>query len=171
MRRLREREGGFSYVDVLIAIAILMVGILTLGAALTTALVRANQSEDYLRAKGIAASTLENVMSARGVAIDGTTYGFDAIQNVSETGPGVFVVGRKAALSSPGPDGLFGTADDTGDRLGSYEREIVVADVDNPKRPVADGNPVTERRIEITIYFTVQGREDHVTLATNVARY
>lgn len=170
-KRGRRGESGFSYVDIIIAISILFIGILSLGAALTTALVRTNQNEDYLRAKDLAASTLENVLTARHITFGSEPHSFDAIQNVEAPGGlGVFVSGRRAVLDSPGPDALFGTADDTGNRIGSFERQIVITDVPNPNRPTPP-NPITERRIEVTVFFTSQGIEREVTLATNVARY
>jgi type II secretory pathway pseudopilin PulG len=166
-----DSERGFSYVDVLIAMTILMVGILTLGAALTSSLIRANQSEDYLRAKDLAASTLENVLSARSISVGTQPHSFDNIQNVgSADGLGLFVTGNQTVLSDPGPDGLFGTTDDTGQPVGSYKREIVIEDVANPNRPTPP-NPITERRVRVTIYYTVQGREDQVTIRTNVCDY
>ena len=170
MRR-NASERGFSYVDVLIAIAILMVGILTLGAALTTSLIRANQSEDHLRAKDLASSTLENVLSARSISVGNQPHSFDSIQSVgSADGLGLFVAGKQNVLSDPGPDGLLGTTDDTGPQVGSFTREIVITDVQNPNRPTPP-NPITERQVRVTIFYTVQGREDHVTLMTNVCHY
>lgn len=56
-------ESGFSYVDVMIAMTILLIGILTLAAALTAAFVQTTAGENQLRGKAIATSTLENVMA------------------------------------------------------------------------------------------------------------
>jgi hypothetical protein len=165
----RRDERGFSYIDVVIATMILLVGILTLGAALTAALVRTTSGESYLRAKALASSTLESVMSARYVRIANQPYTFDAIQNVG-SGPGVFVTGRQAVHQLPGPDGLFGTADDNGPLLDGFERQIVITDVNNPLRP-SPPNPITERQISVTIFYKDRGFDRQEVLTTNVGNY
>lgn len=166
----RSGERGFSYIDIMIAMTILLIGILTLGAALTAALVRTTAGESQLRAKGIAAAALENVMSARYVTIGGNAYTFDAIQNVVSGEPGVFVVGRQPIYELPGPDGLLGTADDTGPVLEGFEREVVIVNVPNPNRP-SPPNPVSERRITVTIYYQERGIERQESLMTSVCLY
>ena len=171
-RHHRRREGrrGFSYVDVMIAMAILLVGILTLGAALTAALVRTTAGESRLRAKGIAAAALENVLSARYVRFGANAYSFDAIQNVSAGGPGVFVTGRQPIRELPGPDGLVGTLDDAGAIVEGFEREVVIVDVPNPNRP-SPPNPVSERRITVTVFDLERGLERQESLSTSVCLY
>lgn len=165
-------QAGFSYLDVMIAMTILLVGILALGAALTYAVVRSSASENMLRAKAIASTALENVMAARNVKIGSNSYSFDAMQNAS-TPPGVFVVGRHDVFETPGADGLFGTADDGAGGavlIPGFQREIVIIDVDDPRRP-SPPNPITERRITVTVYYTEKGFERQESLSTNVANY
>jgi hypothetical protein len=165
----RNGERGFSYIDIMIAMTILLIGILTLGAALTAALVRTTAGESQLRAKAIAAAALENVLSARYVKLGGNAYTFDAIQSVG-SGPGVFLTGKRPIKELPGPDGLLGTADDTGAVLEGYERQIVIVDVPNPRRP-SPPNPVSERRITVTIYYQERGIERQESLTTSVCLY
>lgn len=171
MRRSMERSGeeGFSYIDVMIAMTILLIGILTLAAAMTAAYVKTSAGENQLRGKAIATSTLENVMGARFVSIGGNPYTFDSIQHVG-TGPGVFMTGRQPVYLNPGIDGLFGTGDDAGDVDGTFEREIIITDINNPIRP-SPPSPITERRITVNIYYTDRGFERVETIATNVADF
>ena len=171
MRRENRHRGGpgFSYIDVMIALTILLVGILTLGAALTAAFVRTTSGEGYLRAKALASSTLENVMGARYVTVNNVPYTFDTIQNVGNA-PGVFQTGRRQVHKDPGPDGLLGTADDSGDVIAGFEREIRIVDVNNPERPTPP-NAITERRITVIIYYTDRGFERQESLTTNVCNY
>ena len=165
----RGGETGFSYVEVMIAVVILLVGILTLGAALTAALVRTTAGESQLRAKALAAATLENVLSARNVKLGGNAYTFDAIQSLG-SGPGVFLTGRRPVRELPGPDGLLGTSDDAGAVVEGFEREIVIVDVPNPNRP-SPPNPVSERRITVTIYYQESGIARQDSLTTSVCLY
>ncbi|MBK6424777.1 MAG: hypothetical protein IPF82_00845 [Blastocatellia bacterium] len=169
MNRTRGREAGFSYVDVMIAMTILLVGILTMAAALTAAFVQTSAGENQLRGKAIATTTLESVLAARFVSIGGNPYTFDSIQHVG-VGAGVFVAGRRPVHLLPGPDGLYGTLDDYGDVEGSFEREIVIVDVNNPIRP-SPPNPITERRITVSVYYFDRGFERVETITTSVANF
>lgn len=166
---MRQRgQAGFSYIDVMIAMVILMVGILTMAAALTAALVKTTAGEAQLRAKAIASSVLENVMSARNVSIGTNPYSFDSIRDTANGG--VFVVGRTPAYVNPGADGLFGTADDAGDVEDGFMREIIIQDVNDPERPTPP-NPITERRITVNVYYYDRSMSRVETISTHVANY
>ena len=54
----KPNERGFSYIDVMIALVILLVGILASTAALTANLVRSYETEKQVIAKQIALSTI-----------------------------------------------------------------------------------------------------------------
>lgn len=162
-------DAGFSYIDVMIAMTLLLVGILTLAAALTAALVQTAAGENQLRGKAIATSTLENVLASRFVSIGGNAYTFDSIQHVG-TGPGVFLTGRQPVHELPGADGIYGTGDDTGATDDIFEREIIITNVNNPIRP-SPPSPFTERRITVNIYYRDRGFERVETISTNVANF
>lgn len=162
-------QRGFSYVDVMIAMVLLLVGILTLAAALTAALVKTTAGENQLKAKALASTVLENIMSARFIKIGGNAYTFDAIQNVG-SGPGIFVVGDQPVYLSTGSDGIFATADDTGEVESGYTRRVEIVDVNNPLRPTPP-NPITERRITVTITYTERGFQRTESVSTSVANY
>lgn len=164
-----SEQRGFSYVDVMIAMVLLLVGILTLAAALTAALVKTTAGENQLRAKALASTVLENIMSARFIQIGGNPYTFDAIQNVG-AGPGIFVTGEQPVYLSPGPDGIFGTGDDTGEVESGYTRTVLIEDVQNPLRP-SPPNPITERRITVTVNYIERGFERTESVSTSVANY
>ena len=66
---------GFSYVDVMIGLVILMVGILGATQALTANLLRSYESEKQIVAKQLALSTIESVFSAREIASPGSVEG------------------------------------------------------------------------------------------------
>jgi|CXWL01.1.fsa_nt_gi type II secretory pathway pseudopilin PulG len=163
-----DQQSGFSYIDVLIATVILMVGILTMAAALTVAFVTTTAGENQLRAKAVAMSVLENVMSARNVSIGGSAHTFGSIQHVGQGG--VFVVGKRPAYLDAGADGLFGTGDDGGEIASGLQREIIITDVDNPLRPFP-ANPITERRITVIVYYRDRAFERSESVSTSVTNY
>src|SRR3954454_2489786 len=108
--RHRGEQRGFSFIDLVIAITILMSGILTFAGVLTMALVRTSSGESYLKAKAVASATLESVMAARYIQVGGQSYSFDNLQNRGRGG--VFEDGAQPVHELAGADGLFGTADD-----------------------------------------------------------
>ena len=149
-------EQGFTYIDVLIAMMILLVGVLALSAAVTLAVVRARDSELQLIAKQHAISTLESIFAAR----DTTALGWNSIGNKeSATIPdGIFSIGRRQLTELPGTDGIYGTTDDaeattadavTGAVLSNFQREIVISKVPDPDRPNTD----KVRSLDVTIFY------------------
>lgn len=164
--RHSSEEQGFSYLDVLIAVTILMIGVLTFSGVLAVSFMRTNQGAVQLRAKALATTTLESVMGARYVQVGGNPYSFDAIQNTTKPG-GVFVVGRQPIREKAGPDGLYGTADDNGNVIPGLEREVIITDVNDPRRP-SPPNPITERRITVRIYY---GNGQIQEITTGVCNY
>ena len=89
-----RNEAGFSYVDVMIAVTILLVGVMAMLSAITSGIVMTTTSQQQLSAKQYAQSTIESIFSARDIE----TLGFDAIGNVGDTSipGGVFLSGRRA---------------------------------------------------------------------------
>jgi hypothetical protein len=161
------REGGFSYIDVMIAVTILLVGVLTFGAALTAAVVRTQESEEQLQAKQICTSTLESIFSAR--ELQSATFGWDAIGGVSAS-PGAFLEGPQPVYEEPGADGIVGTADDSvgGTPVPGFEREIVIT-----RRLDTDFTPPRDNLKEVTVRVTyaVGGGRRVEEISTWIANY
>lgn len=136
---MKNSEKGFSYVDVMIAIVILMIGVLGALSAISASIVRGKGQEQQITAKQIATSTMEAIMSAKETNPD--RLGWKTVGNIGsnfdEFGVphGVFVTGTNAVLSAPGPDQLVGTIDDTGTPVVGFRREIVIGDICDPDRP------------------------------------
>lgn len=178
MKTLKNQE-GFSYIDTLVAITIMLVGVLALVAAVTASVVNSRSNERNLIAKQHVASTLEAIFSARDL---GVTLGWDSIGNVGsnpdpDTGVarGVFVVGRQTMRPNDGADHIPGTNDDTGTPMIGFDRQIVITDICDPERPSANcspagANPVMMRKVEVTIWYQVTGgwrQEQTSTIVTN----
>lgn len=166
-------EDGFSYIDVMIAIVILMVGCLALAAAITGAVVTARGGEAQLNAKQLATSSLESILSARDISpvVTGTTrFGWNNLgmtdgsltAGANEPPKGLFEPGKRTVSELPGADNLIGTGDDAGNTLAGVQREIKITNVSD------DGQA---RHIEVTIYYRVGGLERRESIATIISNY
>lgn len=111
MRSLRSTspQRGFMLLEVMIAAAVLMVGILGLAAALADGMSYMNMSQYDFIAQQKAAEAVESVFTARDIG----QATWSTICNVSTTvcSSGIFITGA-TPLCGPGPDGILGTADD-----------------------------------------------------------
>src|SRR3954465_1853189 len=147
-----SKEGGFSYAEVMLSIGILSTGSIALGAALTAGLVVTRVSEQQLRAKQMCTSTIESILTARDIAMENEALNYTQIKNVASGG--IFFDGSQAGKDGEGPDGIIGTADDNGSTVTGYTRTIVFTDIDDINRPVALGNPITMRKVVVTITYS-----------------
>jgi len=175
-------QSGFLYIDVMIAIVILMIAILALLSAISWSVVQANGHEQQLLAKQVATSTMESIMAVK--ETDPVRLGWPAIGNVgsnpdpvSGVNQGIFSVGFQAVRADAGPDEVIGTADDTGATVSQLRRRIVITDVCDPDRPSpticspAGTSPVRIRSVEVTITYNVGGLQRQEQLSTVLTDY
>jgi len=158
----KASESGFSYIDVMIAMVILMVGILALLSAITMSVVQSRGQAEQLTAKQIATTTMESIMSVK--ETDPARMGWRAVgnvgSNVDELGiaRGIFLTGANNVLTDPGPDEVVGTADDTGDPLKQFQRTVTITDICDPDRPsyncpTPGTLPVRMRTVDIAVTY------------------
>lgn len=190
MFKQKSRESGFSYIDVMIAIVILMVGILAMLSALTANLMRSYESEKRIIAKQMVVSTIESIISAKEIERPGVINGWNSMRNVMAAPPpgeinGIFLTGFSPVREDIGGDGVAGTADDACAGTGActapgspannsplipgFSRQIIITDDPDPERPF--DNPVLRRRITVTIQFPVNATIRQETMSTIVADY
>lgn len=150
MNSSRRRETGISYVEVMLAMLVLMVGLLALAAAMTAGVVKTRLSEQQLRAKQYATSAIESILSARDVMLANDSLNFALIQN--EGNGGVFLDDEQPVYTLAGPDGFIGTEDDDGEIVEGFTRTIEFTDLADPNRP-SPPNPITMRRVLVTITY------------------
>jgi type II secretory pathway pseudopilin PulG len=147
MRSKRHPHGnlGFSLIETMFAIVLLMVGVLSLGLVLSAGISYMNTSKQDFIAQQKAQETVESIFAARDTGV----LAFPSIQNVGN-GPGIFVNGalplcdpgpdgivgtadddctKPDSIVAPGPDGILGTADDVITPLGNFTRTVVIANV------------------------------------------
>jgi len=190
-RQIRNRpQAGFSYIEVMIALVILLVGVLGLTSALSANLIRSYESEKRIVAKQTALSTIESIISARDIKRTGAVEGWDTVGNIG-TNPvagvnqGIFLTGFNPIREDLGWDGVGGTADDACAGSGSctvngktnasrvipgFERQIVITDVADPDRPSPPA-AIARRRIEITVRYNVNQLTRDEVSATIVTNY
>jgi type II secretory pathway pseudopilin PulG len=176
------REAGFSYMDVMVAIVILMIGILGLVSALTAAVVQTKGQEQQLSSKQIAATAMESIMTIK--ETDAATLGWKKVGNVGSNPDangamqGIFLTGFQPVKPNPGPDEVYGTADDTGTETLGYQRRIVITDICDPDRPspapLCDPpgrHPVRMRTVEITVSYYVGNLPKEEKISTVLTNY
>lgn len=176
-------ERGFSLIEMIIAMLILTIGVLSL-AGLLAAAVRAVGGSSYrLIAREKAREAIESVHAAR----DTGRVSWPDINNVSNGG--IFLNGEHALRQAgvdgivntaddeaadfevqwrPGPDGVLGTADDVEVSLGeNFTREVRIEPLLNP-----DGNvSQTLRQVTVIIRYSTEGAPRTYSLSTYISSY
>jgi hypothetical protein len=186
----KSNEKGFSYIDVMIAVVIMMVGVLAMVGALTANLMRSYEGERRIVAKQLALSTLESIISAKEIMRPGIIDGWPSIRNVSASPTpgaidGIFLNGWCPVRDEMGYDGVAGTIDDACSGTGScvvsgrppntsplisgYDRQIVITDIADPERPAPNG--ISRRRIDVSVRFFVNRSARVETASTIVTNY
>jgi len=161
----KQAERGFSLLEVVISMAVLTVGLVSLLGVFGLAMASTQTSQQDMIAKQLANEALESIVTARntsqvtwaqvqnvangGIFLDGTTSiylpGADGIVGTTDD-----AVAGEQTLTEPGPDGIFGTADDVQIPLTGYQRTILISQVLD-----SSGNVVpTLRGVNITMQYT-----------------
>lgn len=174
----RKEEQGFTYIEVMCAIVVLMVGILAQLSAISLSMLRQRESEKQTAARQLANSTLESIFAARDLGNTGGISSFNVINNTATATPnGIFVSGWNPVREDTGKDGIHGTADDACPvanpcQVGGYtnnspispdfERRIAITDI-------TENGKVRKRRVEVTVRFYVGQLQREQSLATIIA--
>jgi hypothetical protein len=183
----RGGAAGFSFVEVVVALSILMVGLFALAQVFFMGLSIASTSTPNLVAREKAREAIESVHTARDThtilwaQIRNENGPQNCPQGTTGVGGGVFL-NDENDLEAPGPDGLVGTDDDEGQELSpgpdgllgtgdevplvGYTREIEICDV--------DGN-TDLRQIVVTIRYegsqSFGARRREYRLITFISRF
>ena len=166
--RAAAQQAGFTLLEVIIAIVVLAVGLISILALFATAVANMQVAQQDLIAHQKAAQALESVFAAR----DTAQLTYAQIQNASNGG--VFLDGPQQLLQAgpdgiidtaddqgppdqiilPGPDGLLGTGDDVIVPLSGFTRQIAITPVFLPSGAV---DP-SLRQITVTIRYATPNR-------------
>lgn len=175
VQRRQPAQAGFSLIEVVISMAILTVGMVSLLGVFGLAMASTQTSQQDMIAKQLANEAYESIVTARNTS----QMNWDSVQNVGSTNcpltgaatcgifltglqpmyyagaDGIFGTADDAAageeqLQDPGPDGVFQTADDTFIPLVGYKRTTVISPLYD-----AGGNLVsTLRGITVTVQYS-----------------
>lgn len=162
-------QNGFSLIEVLVSMVILMVGFVSLLGVFGMAIATTQTSQQNMIAKQLASEAMESIFTARNT----TQLGWGQIDNVSNGGSfsdaqpwypiqeagadGIIGTGddgpNAEVLNEPGPDGIMGTSDDVTVPLTNYKRNITISTVKD-----SSGNVIPSlREITVTIQYYVPG--------------
>lgn len=171
MKKVSEK--GFTYIEVIISMIILLIGIVGALSALTFAVISVQGSEKKIRAKIIASSAMETIFAVRDMKEKGSIRSWDTIQTQDLNEKGIFLPDWTPVRENPGIDGIYGTADDacdistdcpvngienTSPVLPDFERKIQIQDI-------KENGVVRKRLINITVKYYVGSlpREEKVS--------
>lgn len=177
----RSKQGGFSILEVMIAICVVSIGILSVVAAFATAVASTQYAQENLIARQKALEAMESIFTARntqqitfaainnipsgGLFVTGPTQlldaGPDGLVNTADDIPfpvnGVCPAGPEC-IPLPGPDGILGTADDVPMSLANFTRTITISQVLESDGKTIDPNL---RQVTVTISYAGSGGSAH----------
>jgi prepilin-type N-terminal cleavage/methylation domain-containing protein len=142
-------ERGFTLIEVMIAIAIMGVGMLAMIATFGSAMAATQNAQYDLIAKQKALEALESIFTARntqqivfaqinnvsngGIFIDGfanlRSAGLDGLIGTADDANFAGCPSGIECVNLPGPDGILGTADDKQVSLANFSRQILISPV------------------------------------------
>jgi prepilin-type N-terminal cleavage/methylation domain-containing protein len=163
----QRSDSGFSLLEMVVAITLLTIGLLGVASAIGYAIVASNHGRSITNTKLLAVSMLEQMETLR----DTNNLTFGQIANVGLVDDhgavkvfAGFQPGFQQVSTNPGPDGIFGTADDLID-AGVDGRFGTVDDFVNPSFAVVgvtrqiqitDLSPKL-KKIQVTVEYSVNG--------------
>ncbi len=179
--KINNKENGFSYIETIISLVIISIGMLGAISAMTWGIFYIQEAEKITRAKELANSTMESIFAVRDLTVStsnsnsGSTLnsGWNSIMIKAGANTGIFLGDSYPVRESPGADGIYGTADDScasgnscnnNPEIKGYTRVINIADI-------VENNVVRKRRVDVTVsYFsgTIQRNQVLSTIISNL---
>ena len=169
-KQLRRSEGGFSLLEMVVAMIIVTVGLLGVASAISYSLMASNRGKGVTNAKMLIVGMLEQMETLRdtgqlhfneisnGVVSGSTFNGFPAtFQPVSMTPGPDGIYGTADDLINAGPDGVYGTTAAPGDDF----TDPTLARPGVQRRVVISTLPTNDflKKIEVTVRYTTGNGE------------
>src|SRR3982751_4398323 len=140
----RSGEAGFTLFEMVVAMVVLSIGLLGVASAISYALMASNRGRGVTNAKMLVVSALEQMETLRNTG----QLNFQEISNAQVAGSAFrgFPSDFRDVSTVPGPDGVFGTADDLSTAPGPDGNYGTTDDV----RDMTRARPGVTRQILIT---------------------
>ena len=181
----KNNQRGFTYIEVIIAILIMTIGLLAMLSAISYAVLREREAEQRNIARQLTTAALESIFATRDLQqINGQTTAIDnwnAVANTATATPqGIFLPGYNPIRQDSGRDGIEGTADDacpaagncvvgaynnTSQVISGYERQIIITNILEPNSTVSN-----RRNVVVSVRYSVGQAERIETVSTIVSR-
>ena len=182
---IRNNEKGFTYIEVIIAILIMTIGILAMLSAISYAVIRARESEQRNNARQFTAAALESIFATRDLLqvnpilrqANILTNWNAVANNTPGTPQGIFLTGYNPIRRDSGRDQIEGTADDAcpagsncpglggytnaSSIIGGFQREIIITDIVEPQVP-----DIRRKRIVINVRYAAGQAQRIETVST-----
>jgi len=179
-QRTNRRQSGFTLIEVMVSMIILVIGTLSVADFFAQGLQSSYQTQMQYIAQEKASEAMETIFTARDTKI----LTWAQIENTNNGG--VFLTGPQPLCASgpdglfgtqddvttqpdvitiaPGPDGIFGTADDITVNLNPWmTRTITITNM-------APTNPNLSQ-ITVTINWVYEGRQGQYVLTSYISNY
>jgi prepilin-type N-terminal cleavage/methylation domain-containing protein len=180
-RRDPGSASGFSLIEMMVAMLVLSIALLSLVGVFTMSLQRMRASTPMLIAREKAREAIESVHAAR----DTGEFAWTTIRNVADGGvflngdqpvrtPGVDGLvntaddGAIERMNKPGADGVLGTADDEVVVLNDFTRRITITPLNLDGTATVN---VNLRQVTVTIRYRVDQAWRTYTLVSYVSSY
>lgn len=122
----RSPEGGFSLLEMVIAILIMTIGLLGVASAISYALMASNRGRGVTNAKMLVVSILEQMETLRDTrALTYDEISNSQVQGSAFTGFPYLATEFRPVSTVPGRDGVFGTADDLWGPTGTTDNPLL----------------------------------------------
>ncbi|HKM81702.1 MAG TPA: prepilin-type N-terminal cleavage/methylation domain-containing protein [Candidatus Acidoferrum sp.] len=175
-----RKQKGFTLIEVMVAMAVLVAGVLSLVSIFTQGLRASYQTQIQYIAQQKAQEAMESIFTARdtrlvtSAQINNVSNGgifMDNAQPLCATGPdGLFGTADDDCTNNPdgivvapGPDKIFGTADDVTINLNPWmTRTILIA-------PVA--NTTNLKSITVTVKWTFEGQTSQYVIQSLISNF
>jgi prepilin-type N-terminal cleavage/methylation domain-containing protein len=145
-----QPDSGFSLLEMVVAMFILTIGLLGVAQAIGYALMVSNSGRGLTNAKLLVVSALEQMETLR----DSGQLNFAEISNAAQPSPSTFTgfpTTFLAVSTTPGPDFVYGTADDPGISnpafaVNGVTRQILITDLS-----------ATLKQVKVTLKYSPYG--------------
>ena len=161
-------EAGVTILEIALATIILTVGLFALAGSIGYAIAVSNKGRNLTNTKLVAVSMLEQMETLRntGRLTFGQIANAGLVDNTGATRNfGGFPTGFQPVSINPGPDGIFGTADDLTDSTGQAQASWAIAGCS--REIVITNLSPTLKRVQVTLQYQDSGGQTRNLVAVS----